>query len=475
VHVCTFRTVGFPFLDTDTTLWALPCGVAYHGNCVRAGPPFHTRLENNKGLILPSVKRPHFICESCTVRAELKRELRRTDPDIHLLMFERMRMIDSLNWWQLKTLKQYGPHFRYLEGFGKFYGVGTLVASPLTRPPVTPAIPIIWSLLNYSLRVNKEGDRIKNNTVRAIKSAASVFYAIDLQNAFPRQVLRDSQRRGQVMTRVSPTDEMGTTFCSKGMARRMGTETKPSWAVSHVHVAYIDKQLDAAYKATTNEEDLHELACAGSVNLMAYLGWLRSGELFGADRIDFTLTQPDNVPTRGIPLGVGAVELNLAAETKSDPCQTADVIMAWETLSGLSVGKWLERLFLFPPQDGCSLFSTQTQPSWDSKYFREQCAWPLLEEMRRGGEPSLKCFSTRVGGRIRDKLYSLHSWRRAGRSRVSRPPRHNEPNPPGTREASGYEVYEHGRWRRQGASEDMPAHYNQWALPDRLAVTLLCM
>ena len=100
-------------------------------------------------------------------------------------MFERMRMIDSLNWWQLKTLKQYGPHFRYLEGFGKFYGVGTLVASPLKRPPVTPAIPIIWSLLNYSLRVNKEGDRIKNNTVRAIKSAASVFYAIDLQNAFP--------------------------------------------------------------------------------------------------------------------------------------------------------------------------------------------------------------------------------------------------------------------------------------------------
>jgi hypothetical protein len=442
---------------------------------VRAGPPFQTRLENNKGLILPNVKRPHFICEMCTVRAELGRELRRTDNDIRLLMFERMRMIDALNWWQQKTLKQYGPHFRYLEEFGKFYEVGTLVASPLKRPPVTPAIPIIWALLNYSLRVNKKGERIKHNTVRAIKSAASVFYAIDMQNAFPRQVLRDSQRRGQVMERVSPTDEMGTTFCAKGMARRMGTETTPSWAVSHIHVAYIDAHLEEAYQAATDADDRHEITCAGCVNLMAYLGWLRGGELFGADRTDVTLTRPADGPTRGLPFGVGAVELNLGAETKSDPCQTADVIMAWETLSDLSVGKWLERLFLFDSQDGHGLFSTKVQPTWTSKYFREQFAWPMLEGMRRQGEPSLKCFNARVGGRIRDKLYSLHSWRRAGRSRVSRGPRHNEPNPPGTREATSYEVYEHGRWERKGASENMPAHYNQWALPDRLAVTLLCM
>jgi hypothetical protein len=411
----------------------------------------------------------------CTVRAELGRELRRTDNDIQLLMFERMRMIDAVNWWQQKTLKQYGPHLRYLENFGKFYEVGTLVASPLKRPPVTPAIPIIWALLNYSLRVTREGGRIKYNTVRAIKSAASVYYAIDMQNAFPRQVLRDSQRRGQVMARVSPTDEMGTTFCAKGMARRMGIETKPSWAVSHIHVAYINDKLEEAYLAATTDEDRHELACAGSVNLMAYKGWLRSGELFVSDRKDVTLTRPHEGPTRSLPLGVGAVEFNLGNETKSDPCQTADVIMAWETLSGLSVGKWLERLFSFAPDDGHSLFSTKTQPQWTSRYFREQCAWPLLERMRREGEPSLKCFTLRVGGRIRDKLYSLHSWRRAGRSKVSRPPRHNEPNPPGTRTATSHEVYEHGRWRRKGGSEDMPAHYNQWGLPDRLAITLLCM
>jgi hypothetical protein len=70
-------------------------------------------------------------------------------------------------------------------------------------------------------------------------------------------------------------------------------------------------------------------------------------------------------------LGVGTVELNLAAETKSEPCQTADVIMAWELLSGLLVSKWLERLFIFEQKDGESLFSTTTQSSWTSRYFRK--------------------------------------------------------------------------------------------------------
>jgi hypothetical protein len=49
---------------------------------------------------------------------------------------------------------------------------------------------------------------------------------------------------------------------------------------------------------------------------------------------------------------VGAIKYNLSPETKSDPCQTADVIMTWETLSGLSVGKWLDWLETFAPADG---------------------------------------------------------------------------------------------------------------------------
>jgi hypothetical protein len=115
VHICTFRLTGFSLGPTEQSRWMQPCGVAYHGECVKSGPPFHTRLEKNKGLSMPPwVHRPHFVCELCTVRMELQREIQRTDRDIHLLMFERMRMIDAMNWWQHRTLQHYGPHLKYL-------------------------------------------------------------------------------------------------------------------------------------------------------------------------------------------------------------------------------------------------------------------------------------------------------------------------------------------------------------------------
>jgi hypothetical protein len=74
-----------------------------------------------------------------------------------------------------------------------------------------------------------------------------------------------------------------------------------------------------------------------------------------------------------------------------------------------------------------------------------------------------------------DKIYSMHSWQRAGRSRVSRGPRHNEPNPKGTRMATPTEVYEHGRWQVTTSSENMPRRYNQWYPMDRICITLFCM
>jgi hypothetical protein len=82
-------------------------------------------------------------------------------------------------------------------------------------------------------------------------------------------------------------------------------------------------------------------------------------------------------------------------------------------------------------------------------------------------EPSLQMFGNEKGTRIADKVYSIHSWRRAERSRISRSARHNEPNPRGTRQASKTEVYEHGRrWtlRRDIRGEAIDSTYNQWGL-----------
>jgi hypothetical protein len=218
----------------------------------------------------------------------------------------------------------------------------------------------------------------------------------------------------------------------------------------------------------------HEIACAGFANLCAYLGWLRGTELFSVASSDVESIRPCDGPSRGLPPNIGAVTLTLLEETKSDPCQVADVVLAYDTLSGLSPGFWLEALAQYTPANPSRLFSTDATFEWD---FREQFTWPLLEEMRTQGEPSLQPFSKVKGNRIQDKVYSIHSWRRAGRSRVSRAPRHNEPSPKGTRQATPTEVYEHGRWAvcRDHRSEDMPATYNQWELIERLAITLLCM
>jgi hypothetical protein len=153
----------------------------------------------------------------------------------------------------------------------------------------------------------------------------------------------------------------------------------------------------------------------------------------------------------------------------------ADIVVAFTTLSGLSLGKWVLRLMKHAPFDGTRLFSTAKKHKWDSQYFRRNFAIPILDRMRLDGEPTLRAFSDKLGNRLQDKITSIHSWRRGGRSRVSRPPRHNEPKPPGTRVATEPEIYEHGRWATKASTESMPKRYNQWDLSERITLTLHCM
>jgi hypothetical protein len=475
-QVCHFQLRGFPFSDAPNSLWAHPCGVRYHAGCIRVGDPFQTRLADQKGLICPTFSHsPHFICELCQVRAILRREAHGLSADIELLMLERMRIIDTYSWWQKSTMAKYGPYLNFISRFGTHYGVPLLVPSQLLRPPLAEAIPLMWSQLLYSLR-ETEGQRIKHGTVRALRSAASLFYTLDQQAAFAGR-LRRTNKRHEICETVAPNEDVMATFATKGMARRMGTAPRASWALSHVHITYIDRRLRELYRRATTEPERHELACAGMANLSAYLGWLRGTELFSVHPEDLAVIDPVDGPTKGLPANIGAVTLTLLAETKSDPCQVADVVLAFTTLSDLSPGFWAGLLRRFRPTNPDCLFSTTETSAWTSRHFREAFAWPLLEEMRALGEPSLQTFTDQKPNRIQDKVYSIHSWRRAGRSRVSRPPRHNEPKPKGTRQATPTEVYEHGRWemRRDRRGEDMPATYNQWELIDRLAITLLCM
>lgn len=394
-------------------------------------------------------------------------------------MVERVRQLDYMGGWTFSTLSKYGPYLRHLRRFSVQYGVNVLQVPPLLRPPVTPAIPLAWAEELYSLRTTQGKDRqyhrVSYNTVRQLRSAAAWYHTQALNMCYPGRVLRDKFRRGHVMPFVSPTDEALTTLTAYGMAKRLGTEATKSWALSHVHIAYMDREFESRYRSAPNLLTQHEIACAATVSLAAYLGWFRGGEVFSLGPADVVRTAPAEGPTRGLPPGIGAVEISLLAATKSDPTVTADVVIAHDCLSGLSLGRWLARLRRFTPQLPGVLFSTAAMPVWTSRYFRERYAWPILEQQRRSGEPTLATFSDTPGHRICDKVSSFHSWRRGGRSRVSRPPRHYEPNPPGTRKATPEEVYEHGRWAVAASGESMPRRYNQWDLADRIGITLFCM
>ena len=452
------------------------CGVSYHTECIRVGAPFTTRLPNGRGLSYPrKVPIPHFICECCQVRGLLQRELLRTGRDTTLLMLERMRMIDVVGNWKYSTLAQYAPALRNLQTFERWSGIPTLTPTRLERPPVSPFFGLAYAQIRNTIPHPGADTGPSFNSSRKLRSAASMWYNMDLQMCHPTQAVRDHKRRSVLTLGTVPTDSMAYTFLNGGMARRMGTATRPSWALSHVQIAYIDTRLEELYTSATSLAARHEIVVAASVNLTAWLGWLRGSEVFGLLQTDIKVTTPANGIYLGLATGVGVLELRLAPDTKSDPTRTADVVIAYTTATGLSLGKWITRLLQFPCMPSGLVFSTTTRRVWSSSYFRLEYAVPLLEELRMAGEPTLQVFSDREGHRILDKVWSMHSWRRGGRSKATKRARAGDPTPPGARRASNDEVSEHGRWRQRFRAEAMEVHYNEWDVVDRISITLFCM
>jgi hypothetical protein len=187
-HGCVFRHEGFSW-EAPEVGRAEPCGVQYHAQCVRAGEPFSTRLANHDGLVMPwQVPVPHYVCELCMVRGQIQRELRNHINDIILLFLERMRQIDFLHNWARKTLGQYGGKLRFRMRFQSQFGVKVLAPSVLHRPARTPAIPLVWAELYYSLRQTKGEDGeyhpIRFASARPIRSAAALFYTLDMQDTY---------------------------------------------------------------------------------------------------------------------------------------------------------------------------------------------------------------------------------------------------------------------------------------------------
>jgi hypothetical protein len=131
-----------------------------------------------------------------------------------------------------------------------------------------------------------------------------------------------------------------------------------------------------------------ELARAGLLNLLLYLGWLRSSETFTTPWAAFDVVDPCDAATVNLPVNAGQACLSLRAETKSARDHTADVVMANQTLSGYCRGRWVHRL-----RSACGLgrdwqssprlvFIYEEGSPWTSLYFRHTYPYPTLETQR---------------------------------------------------------------------------------------------
>ena len=466
--VCHFWQTGFRFEEGG---WARPCGVWYHVGCFRAGPPFVSRRRNQAGLSFPPVKQwPLFVCEACTVRAVLGRELHGVR-DAALLQLERMRILDLAHSWSEGTHTAYQQKLGFLGSFEKlFHGLQLLPIAKLPKPPSGPDVRLMWAAKAYCLKPGREPDStVTFGTVRSLRSAASYYHTIAMLPTHDGGLLLDRQQR-LIEARVRPTDGAGHTYFIRGLRSRIGDNPKPSFALLHRQVVWFDNYFRQAARNSDTVADRVYWTRAAVANLLFWLGWLRSQEVFDLVWSQVVVIPPSHGPRHDLPRGCGAIMVTLAPETKSNRVSAADVAIACRTYTGFGLGPLVLRLAALDnrqPVDHRPIFRTLDGQRWTSRYFRDEFLYPLLLA-QQPTDPYLRPFSSEA--LLRAKFWSLHCYRRGARSHVSR--RHRTL---GTRAGSPDEVYEHARWRRSRSGEPVDVIYRQWTLRDRLRLTQFCM
>ena len=440
------------------------------------GPPFTSRRTAGAGLSFPKVKAwPAFICEACTVRSTLNRELGKPG-DLKLLALERMRILDLAHAWTEGTYRSYAGKWAYLRRFEASHpGLRFLVVPKAERPPSPPSIPLMWAELAYSVTGRtKTGDgNVSFNTVRQIRSAAAQFWGLGWMITRSGEVLLDPKHDSLSLAHPRPSDEATMTYFSKGLAARLGTASKPALPLLERHIIAIDAHFEALWDSSGDYRRQQDIARAALANSLAWLAWLRASELFGLRWCDITLIHPSQGQDFDLPRGVGALLLRLAPETKSMRNKAVDVPVAYRTKAGLRPGLWFERLSeclhgLDPVTSVAPIFCHASGGAWTSGYYRHTYIYPVLSTLALAGDAHLRPYTDFAS--LAAAFYSMHAWRRGARSHVARLRGNGH-----KRLATHDEIYEHARWTRRRSSEAIDLLYKELPLYDRIVITLLCM
>ena len=193
---------------------------------------------------------PSFICEMCTVRSVLDRELTPHLNDSLLLAYERMRMIDTINCWAVGTHNAYQSKIRVIRQFERAFQVPILIDTVVDRPPTSNAIALMWVQQHYAIKPparETRNESISFQTARGLRSAAASFYRLDMQMAFPGAIIQDRSHRVIAVRHCSPTDELSYTMMSAGMASRLGEDSNPSQELLAKHIHTLDASLQTLF------------------------------------------------------------------------------------------------------------------------------------------------------------------------------------------------------------------------------------
>jgi hypothetical protein len=395
-------------------------------------------------------------------------------------MLERARLIDLTNHWATGTMKTYSSKYRILRAFEHDLDLSVLDVTPISAPPNGPAIKLMWAQERYALyparwrRNQKEAsETVKFGTIRALRSAASHHWVWDLLHTRPHRLTTGHKNKPIVVDGCSPTDELAFTFFADGMKRRLGDHSKPAVPLLDCHVRWMDRYFEDLFKAATSTMLKRDVCCAAVTNLAAWLGWLRAMETFSIKWGDLERVTPAEGPTLGLPAGIGVVTGKLLPQTKSSQAAQADMVFAYTTASGLSLGTWLDRLerCLDPIQctpESFVIAHADGRP-WTSHFFRYKYLYPLLSLQRAAGDPYLSRYDESPGMGLIAAFWSFNVYRRGARLQVAK----KRPNT--VRKATAAEVIEHGRWRVSRGSLDMPTAYLEWPTADRVCLTFFCM
>jgi hypothetical protein len=362
-----------------------------------------------------------FICELCTVRSVLCRELSASPPDHQLLCYERMRMIDAAHAWAPSTMTGIQQRLHKLAVFGSSYGFNICKAPIISHPPNSSIIPILWAISAYTNQISRskrrlpgEDNHITYNTARSLQSAASAYFQWCRMLQFPGEMYQDRDRRLLGNAYTTPTDALIATLVNKGMKKRLGVSSTPAIALQHNHIVFNQNHRTRLLQGSVEPYIHFLLAAANLVELLAWGGWLRASEVFSLNHCDISACEPDDSARFALPPGVGAILLRLLPATNGSPYVTADVILASSFASGLSpLAAW--HLFcscchVLGWTDG-PLFRHTDGSSWNSEYFCTHHLYPLLHLQRLAGDVALLPYDDTPGNTIEAKFYSFHTYR----------------------------------------------------------------